>query len=63
MAIANAHHSKLLLTADLMQRDRQYGAYAQRLDGVFDGQLVLRFPPIEDVVGALDSIASREIAA
>jgi hypothetical protein len=63
MAIANVHHGKLLLTADLLHRDLQAGVYAHKLDTGAGGLLPLRFPPIEDLVSVLDHIASREIAA
>jgi hypothetical protein len=63
MAIANAHHGKLLLTADLMQRDRKSGLAALKLEDRTVGLLAVRFQPIEDLVSALDHIASREIAA
>jgi hypothetical protein len=63
MAIANAHHGKLLLTADLLQADRLSGSFALRLDHVVGAQLPIRFPPIDDLVSTLDQIASRAIAA
>lgn len=63
MAIANADVGMLLLTADLLQSDRQSGRLALKLDHTMRGQLALRFPPIDDLVSALDHVASRESAA
>jgi hypothetical protein len=63
MAIVNAAHGKLLLTADLLQRDSQFGLPSRKLDDGSFGLLRRRFPPIEDLVTALDHTASREIAA
>ncbi len=63
MAIVNAGHEKLLLTADLLQRDGLFGLPSRRLDDGSFGLLRRRFPPVEDLVTALDHIASREIAA
>jgi hypothetical protein len=63
MAIVNADHGKLLLTADLLQRSARTGQSLRMLDDGSQRRLALRFPPIEDVVTALDTIASRESAA
>jgi hypothetical protein len=63
MAIETAKHARLLLTADLLQGTRRVGLSTLRLDEVGVRHLDLRFPPIEDLVGALDLIASREAAA
>jgi hypothetical protein len=63
MALVNAEHDKLLLTADLLQRDGLYGVPSSKLDNDSFGLLRRRFPPIEDLVNGLDHIASREIAA
>jgi hypothetical protein len=63
MAIVNAEHGKLLLTADLLQRDGHFGLHSRKPDDGSFGFLGRRFPPIEDLVTTLDHIASREIAA
>jgi hypothetical protein len=62
MAIVNAAHGKLLLTADLLQRDARFGLPSLRSDDRNFGLMALRFPPIEDLVNTLDHIASRETA-
>jgi hypothetical protein len=63
MAIANAEHDRLLLTPDLLQRESRFGLPVHRLDPIPFARTPLRFPPIEDLVSALDSIAQRETAA
>jgi hypothetical protein len=63
MALANADHERLLLTPDLMQRESRFGLPLHRLDDISFGRTPVRFPPIEDLVSALDHIASREFAA
>lgn len=63
MAIANADHGKLLLTADLLQKTGRFGPSSRMIEDHSHCLMGLRFPPIEDVVTALDLIASREIAA
>lgn len=63
MVMTNAAHGKLLLTAELLQRDGLGGIGTHRLDTATCALLAVRFPPIDDLVGTLDHIASREIAA
>jgi hypothetical protein len=63
MAIKSANHAKLLLTADLLQGTRHSGLATLLRDEFGGGRLDLRFAPIEDIVGTLDLIASREVAA
>jgi hypothetical protein len=63
MAIVNAEHGKLLLTADLLQRDAVFGRAPRLPDDSGLGLLGRRFAPIEELVATLDHIASREIAA
>jgi hypothetical protein len=63
MAIANADHDRLLLTPDLLQRESRFGLPSHRLDSGSFARTPLRFPPIEDLVSALDRIAQRETAA
>jgi hypothetical protein len=63
MAIANADHGRLLLTPDLLQLESRFGLPSHRLDAGSYARRPFRFPPIEDLVNALDSIAQRETAA
>ena len=63
MAIANADHGRLLFTQDLLQLESRFGLPSHRLDIGPHARTPLRFPPIEDLVSALDSIAQRETAA
>lgn len=63
MAIVNAESGMLLLTADLLRSEGRVGFPSNRSYVRSSGLLALRFPPIEDLVTALDRIASREIAA
>jgi hypothetical protein len=63
MAIVNADHGKLLLTADLLQLTARSGQTLRKLDDSSHRRLALRFPPVDDLVNALDHIASREGAA
>ena len=63
MPISIADHGKLLLTPDLLQKDGRFGLSTRKLDDAKFGRLKVRFPPIEDVVCALDYIASRDSAA
>lgn len=63
MPISTADRGKLLLTPDLLQKDARYGLSPRKLDDAKFSRLNVRFPPIEDVVCALDYIASRESAA
>jgi hypothetical protein len=63
MLRSTTEHGRLLLTADLLQREGRLVLSAPILgDGGF-GLLRHRFPPIDELVTALDCIASREIAA
>jgi hypothetical protein len=63
MPISIAENGMLLLTADLLQRDGRYEHATRRPGDPNFGRPMLRFPPIEDLVTALDRIALREIAA
>lgn len=63
MASPKAEHAKLLLTLDLLQRDGRLVLPAGSVeDGAF-GLRKRRFPPIDDLLTALDHIASRNITA
>lgn len=63
MPVFIADNGMLLLTPDLMQRDGRHEQAARRTGDANLGRLKFRFPPIEDLVSALDRIALREIAA
>lgn len=63
MAIRNAEHGKLLLTADLLQTTGRFATSSRRFEDPATAGMGLRFPPIEDLVGTLDHIATRESAA
>jgi hypothetical protein len=63
MAFRNAEHGKLLLTADLLQTTGRPGPLSRRIEDPATTVMGLRFPPIEDLVGTLDHIATRESAA
>jgi hypothetical protein len=63
MLRSTKEHGRLLLTADLLQRELRIGSSALgSVDRTF-GILGHRFPPIDDLVVTLDHIASRETAA
>ncbi|WP_431298685.1 hypothetical protein [Tabrizicola sp. BL-A-41-H6] len=55
-------HDRLYLTADLWPKEPRSPKAATAGLALFAGQFS-RFPPVEDVVVALDRIASRTIAA
>jgi hypothetical protein len=63
MATMNSEGAMLLLTKDFLQLDGRIGHPSRRLDGGAVEVTRLRFPPIEELVGTLDHIASRESAA
>jgi hypothetical protein len=63
MPVSITENGKLLLTSELRQVEGRFGMSAHRLDDASFGRVKVRFPPIEDVVSALDHIASRESAA
>lgn len=63
MPIFIAENGLLLLTPDLMQSDGRFAQAARKPGDANFGRPKFRFPPIEDLVSALDRIALREIAA
>jgi hypothetical protein len=63
MSTVKSESAKLLLTKDFLQRDGRIGQSSRRLDEGNIGLMKLRFPPIDELVNALDHIAAREAAA
>lgn len=58
-----SEENRLYLTADLRAFDGQPLQKFQRSSGSLFPADLKRFPPVEDVVAALDRIASRAFAA
>jgi hypothetical protein len=63
MLLSTTKENRLHLTADLRAIDNQPLQKRQRIPGNMFGSDLKRFPPIEDVVAALDRVASRAFAA
>lgn len=63
MLRSTSEKSRLLLTFDLLQPDGRVGLSTLKLDDSSFGVMRRRFPPIDELVCALDHIASRELVA